>query len=198
MFLDVDFGEPKLLDQVSLLIASDALHNQVHLRGVDASGVWRDLPARQSIATAHVTANLRAEAICELLARGIQYLLVTPTAFGANDFNENSAAWGIRMIAESAGARLYRLEPNHAAPEPAAPVTISGEPAVPSGAYDDADSRIRLQAPWVHDPQFQDAYLHTLTYSDIPEASISLAFSGSAITYVYTRASNRGIAEVWR
>jgi hypothetical protein len=54
-----------------------------------------------------------------------------------------------------------------------------------------------LQAPWVHDPQFQDAYRHTLTYSDVPEAAVSLAFSGSAITYVYTRASNRGIAEVW-
>jgi hypothetical protein len=196
MFLDVDFGEPKLLDQVSLLVASDALHNQVHLRGVDADGVWRDLPARQTIAPVREPGNLRADAICELVARGIQYLLVTPTAFGANDFNENSAAWGIRMIAESAGARLYRLEPDLAAPEPVAPVTISGEPAVPPGAYDDADSRIRLLAPWVHDPQFQDAYLHTLTYSNIPDASISLAFNGSAITYVYTRASNRGIAEV--
>jgi hypothetical protein len=197
MFLDVDFGEPKLLDQVSLLVASDALHNEVYLRGVDAGGVWRDLPARRSIGPAHVTDNLRTEAICELLARGIQYLLVTPTAFGANDFNENSAAWGIRMIAESAGARLYRLDQNHDAPKPATPVTISDQPAAPPGAYDDADSRIRLEAPWVHDLQFQDAYLHTLTYSDMPEASISLAFNGSAITYIYTRASNRGIAEVW-
>ena len=196
MFLEVDFGEPKMLDQVSL-VSSDALHGHVYLRGMDASGGWRDLPAHQSMASAHVTGNLRPEAIRELLARNIHYLLVTPTAYGANEFNEDSAAWGIRMIAESAGARLYCLDPNHAAPERAVPVTDSSKAAALPGAYDDADSRIRLRQPWVRDPQFQDAYLHTLTYSDIPEASISLAFSGSAITYIYTRASNRGIAEVW-
>jgi hypothetical protein len=35
-----------------------------------------------------------------------------------------------------------------------------------------------------------------VTYSNIPGASASLAFNGSAITYIYTRADNRGIAEV--
>jgi hypothetical protein len=197
MFLEVDFGEPKLIDQVSLLVSSDALRNHVCLRGADAGGKWRDLSAAAAIAPARVTGNPRSEAVRGLLARGIHYLLITPTTFGANDFNENANAWGIRMVAESAGARLYRLEPDCAEQASTAPIMASGEAAVPPGAYDDADSRIRLREPWVHDPQFQDAYLHTLTYSDIPAASISLSFSGSAITYVYTRARNRGIAEVW-
>jgi hypothetical protein len=197
MFLEADFGEPKLLDEVRLLTASDSVHSSVCLRGMDESGRWRDLPAAGAIAPAHVTGNLRAQAIHELMARNIQYLLVTPTAFGANDFDQNAEVWGIRRIADSAGARLYRLDPNRAAPEPAPPVTASGETAAQPGTYDDADSRICLRAPWVHDPQFQDAFRHTLTYSDLPGASLSLTFNGSAITYVYTRAMNRGIAEVW-
>jgi hypothetical protein len=53
-----------------------------------------------------------------------------------------------------------------------------------------------LRAAWTRDSQFQDAYHHTLTYSNIPGASVSLASTGNAITYVYTRARNRGIAEV--
>jgi len=67
---------------------------------------------------------------------------------------------------------------------------------MPPGAYDDADPRIVLHAPWVRDTQFQEAYRHTLTYTNIPDASISSTFTGSSITYVYTRAPNRGIAEV--
>jgi hypothetical protein len=196
MFLEADFGKPQLLDEVRLFVSSDALRNHVRLRGAGADGVWRDLPASRSAVPALLQNNLRAEATQELAARGIHYLLVTPTTFGANDFDENAAAWGMRMIAESPGAHLYRLDPN-CGTQLAIPITVSSEATVPPGEYDDGDSRIRLRAPWVHDPQFQDAYRHTLTYSDIPEASVSLAFSGSAITYVYTRASNRGIAEVW-
>jgi hypothetical protein len=197
MFLEADFGKPKLVDEVRLFVSSDALCNHLHLRGAAVDGVWRDLPVLQSAMPVLLQNNPRAEATHELAARGIHYLLVTPTTFGANDFDENAAAWGMRKIAESPGAHLYRLDPNCRTPEPAPPLRVSNEAAVPPGTYDDADSRIRLQAPWVHDPQFQDAYRHTLTYSDVPEAAVSLAFSGSAITYVYTRASNRGIAEVW-
>jgi hypothetical protein len=49
----------------------------------------------------------------------------------------------------------------------------------------------------MRDTQFQDADRHTLTYSNIPGASASLTFRGNAITYVHTRAANRGIAEIF-
>jgi hypothetical protein len=197
MFLEADFGEPKELDGVRLLVPADALRAQIHLRGMDANGSWRDLPARPNVDDAHITGHPRVDAIRELVAHDIHYLLVTPGAYGANEFNENPAAWGIQEAGEAEGARLYRLDPDHAAPDPAAPDATSAEAPVPPGAYDDADPRMRLRQPWTHDPQFQDAYRHTLTYSNLPGASVSLAFSGSAITYVFTRASNRGLAEVW-
>lgn len=193
MFLDVDFGEARLVDEARLIISPDALRDHVDLAGMDTSGEWHNLAAVPLVAPVPITGNLRQEAIRQLTTRGIGYLLVTPFAFGANDFNENADVWGVRFIAESEGARLYGLEPDRAV---AASIHESPEAPVPAGAYDDADPRVRLLDPWTRDPQFQDAYRHTLTYSDIPGASATLAFSGDAITYVYTRASNRGIAEV--
>ena len=197
MYLEADLGEPRLIDRVSLLVSSDAVHSHARLRGMDAVGQWRDLSGPSSVTPVDLAANLREQAIRAMLAQGIHYLLVTPTTFGANDFSENAAAWGIRKAGESEGARLYHLDPDHAAPRPAEPVTVSREGAAPPGEYDDADPRMRLRLPWTRDSQFQDAYRHTLTYSNIPGSSVSLTFSGDAITYIYTRASNRGIAEVW-
>ncbi len=70
-------------------------------------------------------------------------------------------------------------------------------PVAAAGTYDDPDSRVCLQAAWTRDAQFQEAVQHTLTYSNIPGASATFAFHGKAITYVFTRASNRGIADVF-
>jgi hypothetical protein len=35
-----------------------------------------------------------------------------------------------------------------------------------------------------------------LTYSDTPGSGIGFAFTGTALTYIFTRAPNRGMAEV--
>lgn len=197
MFLEVDFGKPQFVDEASLLVPSGGLEPHVILRGMDANGKWRDLSAHPDIHDAQISGNPRVEAIRELTSHGIGYLLVTPAAYGANEFNEHPDLWGLRLAGESEGARLYRLDPAHASPEPAAANANSSDPPVPPGSYDDTDPHVHLREPWTRDPQFQDAYSHTLTYSNLPGAAISMAFSGSAIAYVFTAASNRGIAEVW-
>ena len=196
MFLEVDFGESKLVDQVSLVNDSDERGDRIHLFGMDVDRQWHELAPRPSVAPVPITRNLRKEAVQQLVAHGIRYLLVTPTAFGANDFSARPAAWGMRASGDSEGAHLYRLDPDRAMTDPAMPMPTEGGPAVSPGVYDDADPRIQLQEPWTHDPQFQEAYRHTLTYSNIPGALASLAFHGSSITFVYTGACNRGIAEV--
>ncbi len=196
MFLEADFGEPKFVDEVRLLTSSDALRTHIYLRGMDQGGQWRDLAATPTITAAQWNCNRRVEAVRALLAHGIRYLLVTMTAFGANDFVENAAEWGIRLVGESEGARLYRLDPDHAATAPAVTAAAARD-AAPPGEYDDTDPRLCLREPWTRDPQFQEAFGHTLSYSNVAGASASLAFDGDAITYVYTRACNRGIAEVW-
>jgi len=90
--------------------------------------------------------------------------------------------------ARAGGFELARLRQDSGADQAPAPT--------PPGRYDDFDPRIRFFAHWSHDPQFAAAANHSLTYSDIPDAAFRFQFRGSAITWVYTKALNRGVAEV--
>jgi hypothetical protein len=64
------------------------------------------------------------------------------------------------------------------------------------GRYDDADDRVGYTGSWFHDHQFPQSAGESLTYSDKQGNQFRIAFTGSAITYVFTQAANRGIAEV--
>jgi hypothetical protein len=115
---------------------------------------------------------------------------------GANEFYENAGAWGIQPIAESNGTWLYLLTGRAAAP-PGISISFRRDTGASAGAYDDTDPRVILHSAWTRDTQFQEAYGHTVSYSNMSGASISLAFTGRSISYVHTRSFNRGIAEVW-
>lgn len=65
---------------------------------------------------------------------------------------------------------------------------------VKPGRYDDLDPRVEYTGPWHPDLQFPESSETSITYSDTPGAAFRITFSGSAITYVYTQAANRGIA----
>jgi hypothetical protein len=67
---------------------------------------------------------------------------------------------------------------------------------VQRGFYDDFDPAILYRGDWAHDEQFEPPDRHTITYTDINGAEAALAFQGTAVTYTYTRAPNRGIAAV--
>jgi hypothetical protein len=73
------------------------------------------------------------------------------------------------------------------------------EDVVPAGAgsYDDRDPHVEYTGAWLHDRQFKQASSGTITYSNRPGDSFKLFFSGTSIEYVYTKALNRGTAEVW-
>ncbi len=91
---------------------------------------------------------------------------------------------------------LARLDPDcesrgGAAQPPAQPVIV----ATP-GFLDDFDPAIVYHGDWDHDRSFAQPVGHTVSYTDIPGAEILLAFEGKALTYVFTRAPNRGIAAV--
>jgi hypothetical protein len=82
---------------------------------------------------------------------------------------------------------LFRLRDVNAPPDTA---------PLPPGRYDDLDTRIRYTGSWHPDLQFPDSSAASLTYSDTPGAMFSVSFKGRGITYVFTQAANRGIAEV--
>jgi hypothetical protein len=76
----------------------------------------------------------------------------------------------------------------------------SARPLVPvrAGIYDDSDQAIQFRGIWEKftGSDFEGAAFHTLTASELPGARISFAFEGTALTYVFTKAFNRGLAEL--
>jgi len=64
------------------------------------------------------------------------------------------------------------------------------------GTYDNVDPRIEYTGSWTKDFQFRQAAEGSLTYSAVAGDSLRLSFIGGAITYVYTKAANRGMAQV--
>ena len=196
MFIEASFPDLQRLDEVRLVTTPDAPGTQVELQGQDSRGTWRMLQGERAVSALPPTGDLRAEATAAVRARGVRYLLVSSATPGANEFEDNADAWGMRLIGTSGQTRLYFLQT--ARPEPNAQNSESSIEAlaVPPGEYDDADPRIRLRAAWSRDTQFSETLRHSLTYSNVAGASAALVFTGKTITYLYTRAPNRGIAEV--
>lgn len=70
------------------------------------------------------------------------------------------------------------------------------EPAAQPGLYDDSDPAIVFEGPWIHDKGWPRAHNHTVTYSSLPGSTVRFAFQGSSLAYIYTKAANRGRAEI--
>jgi hypothetical protein len=88
---------------------------------------------------------------------------------------------------------VARLEPacRAAATLPLNPL-VTADP----GIYDDLDPAILLRGDWERSDKFEQAYKHSVTFSDTPGAEIRFSFRGGELTYVFARAANRGIAAI--
>jgi hypothetical protein len=64
------------------------------------------------------------------------------------------------------------------------------------GSYDDFDAALRFRGDWEHRDDFDGPSLHSISFTDVAGAEVALAFDGRALTYVFTKAPNRGIAEI--
>ena len=64
---------------------------------------------RAQIDQAPPPSDLRRQASAELKRRGIDYLLAFDGRFGADDLRDRAGEWGIRLVTEYKGARLYQL-----------------------------------------------------------------------------------------
>ncbi len=64
------------------------------------------------------------------------------------------------------------------------------------GIYDDFDPALVFDGPWIQDSRFNEPYKHTVTYADVPTSTVTFAFQGGLLSYVYTKTGNRGMADV--
>ena len=65
-----------------------------------------------------------------------------------------------------------------------------------AGNYDDEDLRIVYDGAWTHDHRFPDTWHGTVSYSDGASSDFHFSIVGTGFRYVYTKAFNRGEAEV--
>ena len=86
---------------------------------------------------------------------------------------------------------LARLDRTIEPPRPADPPRTKG-----SGVYDNMDSSIRYIGAWTFDNQFEEAANGTIVYSNNPGDGFRFQFQGGEISWVYTKAFNRGMAAV--
>jgi len=68
--------------------------------------------------------------------------------------------------------------------------------AVPVGMYDDFDPALHFDGDWEQNRSFTGPYHGTITFTDRPGAGVRFAFTGQAVTYVFTRSFNRGYADI--
>jgi hypothetical protein len=69
-------------------------------------------------------------------------------------------------------------------------------PGCGAGMIDDRSPQVRYSGRWRTVAQFGEACGGTLTYAEAPDAQATLMFSGTSVTYVFTKAYARGVAEV--
>jgi hypothetical protein len=108
-FVAVDFHGDQAADSVVLESAPNQWGVRLKLEGQDAAGRWQLLAAAATAGDAARPLGLRRAVADELKRRGIDYLLVFDTDNGADDLRLNADLWGMRVVGDYIGARLYQL-----------------------------------------------------------------------------------------
>ncbi len=111
-FLEVDLGAERPVDAVVLEQTKDQYQAGFVLYGQTEKGHWRLLSETPVESDVTKMRGLRRAAMEEFRARGIHYIVAMPEDPGAEDYLANPRLWGIQVLAERGGARLYRIEAN--------------------------------------------------------------------------------------
>ena len=101
MFIEVDFGREETLDRVTVESSTETAQSRMSLDiapGVKPVEVEAPPPL-----------GLRREAIEVVRSRGVTHLLVNDNDFGTADFFDRRDDWGLTVVGERAGSRLYAL-----------------------------------------------------------------------------------------
>ncbi|HWQ55220.1 MAG TPA: glycosyltransferase family 39 protein [Bryobacteraceae bacterium] len=109
MSVEVDFGKPRNVDRVLLECSHDQYKIRLRLEGQDEAGKWIPLADEPEQADAPLVEGLRRAATEELKQRGIRYILVWDSDFGADDFRTRPGEWGLGLVGKAPGATLFQI-----------------------------------------------------------------------------------------
>ncbi len=107
-FVQVNFGAPEAADAVMIETAPNQWGIHLKLEG-QLQGNWKLLTPAPELSDAPRPLGLRRAVAEELKRRGIDYVLSFEGDMGGDDLRENAGIYGLRLVGEYKGARLYQL-----------------------------------------------------------------------------------------
>lgn len=109
MYIETDFGKFEFVDEVTVDTSFDYANVRLEVDAMEPSGRWTKLSSDPKTEVIPVTVDIRRWASRDLHERGIDYILMNDTDWGADDMREDTASWGLKEIAKGYGARIYRV-----------------------------------------------------------------------------------------
>jgi hypothetical protein len=110
MFLEVDFGGMEFSDRVSLEMSRDQGNVRVELDGQRSDGAWVRLGGDPVESETAPPIGMRREAAEVLKSNGVGYLLLHEGDFSAVDLAQRADDWGVQLLGERWGFRLYKIQ----------------------------------------------------------------------------------------
>ncbi|HTB13545.1 MAG TPA: glycosyltransferase family 39 protein [Bryobacteraceae bacterium] len=109
MYIDADFGSNQSIDEVRLDTSLDYANLRLQVESMGPDGTWVKIASDPQTQTIEVPVAIRKWASRELHARGIDYIVMQDTDWGADDMREDPASWGFETVAKGYGARIYKV-----------------------------------------------------------------------------------------
>ncbi len=110
MFIEANLARTRIIDVVRLECSRDQYQVRLTLEIMNNTGHWTPIAGEPAESEAKPLAGLRKAAVQELKRNNVDYILVDDQDYGAADFRNRTAEWGLQLIDEKAGVRLYKAE----------------------------------------------------------------------------------------
>ena len=109
MFIEIEFPLPQVMDEVVLEVSRDQAPGFLEIQGFDQWGNKYQLSNMAKETAVEIPEGWRNISTREMMARGIDYFVITDTNYGYMDVLKNARYWGMELIAVKGPSRLYKL-----------------------------------------------------------------------------------------
>jgi hypothetical protein len=109
-YLEVTFGAPQAVSGVRVELTLDQRDTRAGLQGQTEAGEWVTISTGPQVTAAPVPKNMGRLAVDDLKRFGITHLSVSNNEFFADDIFDHRGEWGLALLGEAGGSRLYKLE----------------------------------------------------------------------------------------
>jgi hypothetical protein len=108
-FVETDLGQPLEVAAVGVEAPPDHAKPALRVEAEMRPGVWKTLSSEARLLSTEPVINSRLTATNDLERFGVTHLAIANDDFIAQDLYLNQKAWGIAVVGEVSGSRLYKL-----------------------------------------------------------------------------------------